>query len=404
MRETPRRGVALLGSTGSIGRQTLDVIRAFPEDFRVVALAARRNVSLLAEQVREFQPDFVACTTDDPTTAALARELIPDVTVASDGLLAAATFPEADVVVAATSGLDGVVPTLAAIRDGKAIALANKETLVMAGHLVMPAARAAGVEILPVDSEHSALWQCLRGERTAEVRRLLVTASGGPLRRMSLAEMAGVTVEQALAHPTWQMGPKITIDSATLMNKGLEVIEAHWLYDMPYDRIEVVVHPQSIIHSMVEFVDESIKLQASLPSMHLPIQYALSYPRRLDRTGTKLARELRWPDVARLDFEAVDYDRFPCLRLAIEAGRQGGTAPAVLVGADEEAVALFLQGQIRLTEIATTIETVLARHTIVPEPGLEAVVAASEWARDEVRRLHQLPARERLVTRGGTAS
>lgn len=396
MSETRRR-IAVLGSTGSIGRQTLDVARAFPDHFQIVALAAHGSVALLAEQAREFQPALVALTTDDPAAREQAHALLPDALCGPEGLTAAATHPDVDMVVAATSGLVGVEPTLAAIHAGKMIALANKETLVMAGHLVMPAARSAGVEILPVDSEHSALWQCLRGERAVEVRRLLITASGGPFRTTPLAEMASVTVEQALAHPTWRMGPKITIDSATLMNKGLEVIEAYWLFDMPYEKISVVVHPQSIIHSMVEFVDDSIKLQASLPSMHLPIQDALSYPDRLARAGTPLARPLSWSEVARLDFEEVDLERFPCLRLAFAAGRQGGTATAVLVGADEEAVALFMRGALRLTDIATTIEAVLERHAVISNPSLDEVHAAARWAQDEVLRLRGLPARERAT-------
>lgn len=391
-----RRRIAVLGSTGSIGRQTLDVVRAFPECFQVVALAARGNVALLAEQTREFAPDLVACTGDDPAIDAQLASLLPNTNVIRgiEGLTAAATHPAVETVVAATSGLVGVAPTLAAIRAGKTIALANKETLVMAGHIVIPEARRAGVAILPVDSEHSAIWQCLRGEQTVEVRKLLITASGGPFRRATREQMRDVTVEQALSHPTWQMGPKITIDSATLMNKGLEVIEAHWLFDMPYDQIEVVVHPQSIVHSMIEFVDDSIKMQASLPSMHLPIQDALSYPNRWDRAGTPLARPLRWPDVARLDFEAVDYERFPCLRLAFEAGRAGGTAPAVLVGADEQAVALFLRGDLPFAAIAETLEAVLARHEVIASPSLEAVLDASTWAQDEVLRLHNLPVPE----------
>ena len=389
-----RRRIAVLGSTGSIGRQTLDVIRAYPERFQVVALAAHGSLSVLAEQVREFQPSLVAITSEDPAVREQATTLLPGAIVGPGGLTAVATHPDASMVVAATSGLVGVEPVLAAILAGKMIALANKETLVMAGHLVMPAARRAGVEILPVDSEHSALWQCMRGERQSEVRRLLITASGGPFRLTPLAEMASVTVEQALTHPTWRMGPKITIDSATLMNKGLEVIEAHWLFDMPYEKISVVVHPQSIIHSMVEFVDDSIKLQASLPSMHLPIQDALSYPDRLDRAGTPLAHPLDWSAVARLDFEDADLERFPCLRLAFAAGQQGGTAPAVLVGADEQAVALFLRGALRLPEIAQTIEAVLERHTVIRNPGLDAVQAAARWAQDEVLRLRGLPVRE----------
>ena len=388
----------MLGSTGSVGRQTLDVVRAYPDRFRVVALAARGNIALLAEQAHEFAPEIVAYTSDDPATQAQAADLLPHALHGVAGLTAAATHPAVQTLVAATSGLIGLRPTLAAIRAGKTIALANKETLVMAGHLVMAAAREAGVDILPVDSEHSALWQSLRGEHTAEVRRLLITASGGPLRKATLEEMRAVTVEQALAHPTWRMGQKITIDSATLMNKGLEVIEAHWLFDMPYDQIEVVVHPQSIIHSMVEFVDDSIKMQASLPSMHLPIQDALSYPARWNRAETALAQPLSWPAVGRLDFEAVDMARFPCLRLAYEVGRRGGTAPAVLAGADEQAVPLFLAGKIRLTDIAEMLEETLARHTVIEDPTLDDVLAACSWAQDEALRLYGEPAAARERT------
>jgi 1-deoxy-D-xylulose-5-phosphate reductoisomerase len=386
MHELPRP-IAVLGSTGSIGRQTLDVVRAYQDRFRIVALAARENASLLSEQAAEFGPDLVALTTSDASAQARLAAALPAGTRmvhGIEGLTAVATHPRATMVVAATSGLIGLEPTLAAIRAGKTIALANKETLVMAGHIVTAAAQQAGVEILPVDSEHSAIWQCLRGEHVAEVRRLLITASGGPFRTMARERMASVTVEQALAHPTWHMGPKVTIDSATLANKGLEVIEAHWLFGLPFDRIEVVVHPQSIIHSMVEFVDDSIKLQASLPSMHLPIQDALSYPSRLDRADTRLAHPLRWPEVGRLDFEAVDVDRFPCLRLAYEAGRRGGTAPAVLVGADEQAVALFLQGRLRFTEIPEAIAAALEQHEVVPDPDIAAILAASAWAQEFV--------------------
>jgi 1-deoxy-D-xylulose-5-phosphate reductoisomerase len=386
-RPATSRRIAVLGSTGSIGRQTLDVVRAYPERFRVVALAARGNVALLAEQAREFAPELVVCTSDDSAVLAELERSLPQALHGVEGLTAAATHPDVETVVAATSGMVGFEPTLAAIRAGKTIALANKETLVLAGHIVTAEAKKHGVAILPVDSEHSAIWQCLRGERVEEVRRLLITASGGPFRTKSLEEMRAVTVEQALNHPTWRMGPKITLDSATLMNKGLEVLEAHWLFDLPFEQIEVVVHPQSVIHSMVEFVDDSIKMQASLPSMHLPIQDALSYPDRLDRSDTALAHPLRWPEVARLDFEPVDMERFPCLRLAYEAGRAGGTAPAVLVGADETAAALFLEGRIGFPQIAAAIEETLARHTVIAEPSLEETLAASRWAQEEVIRV-----------------
>ena len=388
MTSFPRR-IALLGSTGSIGRQTLDVVRCLPEYFRVVALAARSNISLLAQQAQEFSPAITACFAETPELEMAAREASPNVIFGEQGLLDVATHPDVDIVVAATSGLMGLAPTLAAIKAGKTIALANKETLVMAGHLVMQAAQDAGVSILPVDSEHSAIWQCLRGENASEVHRLILTASGGPFRRATDDELRSVTVQQALAHPTWLMGPKITIDSATLMNKGLEVLEARWLFGILYDRIHVIVHPESIIHSMVEFVDGSLKMQASLPSMHLPIQDALSYPFRLNTSGTGLVRELNWAEVLRLNFETLDITRFPCFRLALEAAKQGDTYPSVLVGADEEAVALFLAGKIGFLEIAKLIEAVLDRHHPVSQPDVPAILEASSWARRTAQELYE---------------
>lgn len=388
MTDFPKR-IALLGSTGSIGQQTLDVVRAFPEQFQVVALAARQNVELLASQAREFHVPVTACFAQLPEVAQAARAALPNVLLGEEGLLEVATLPAADILVAATSGLVGLNPTLAAIRAGKTIALANKETLVMGGHLVMDEARHAGVSILPIDSEHSALWQCLRGESSADVRRLIITASGGPFRHSTLEEMRTVTVEQALAHPTWQMGAKITIDSSTLMNKALEVIEARWLFDIPYEKIEIVVQPESVIHSMVEYRDGSIKMQASLPTMHLPILYALSYPARLDTSSTSLLRELRWPEVARLHFEALDVARFPCVRLALEAAKRGDTYPSVLVGVDEEAVALFLAGKIGLLDIAALIETILEQHQPVANPDVPAILEACAWARQRTRELYE---------------
>jgi 1-deoxy-D-xylulose-5-phosphate reductoisomerase len=376
-----------MGSTGSIGRQTLDVVRRFPDHFQVVALAARSSVELLAQQVQEFKPSLVTCLADTPEIEARAREALPGVVIGEQGLLEVATHADVDIVVAATSGLMGLKPTLAAIGAGKAVALANKETLVMAGHLVMRAAQRANVPIFPVDSEHSAIWQCLRGESLSEINRLLLTASGGPFRQAALEQLRSVTVEQALAHPTWRMGPKITIDSATLMNKALEVIEAHWLFDVPYERIDVVIHPQSIIHSMVEFIDGSIKMQASLPSMHLPIMNALAYPARLPASDTDFIRELNWSEVAQLSFEALDLSRFPCFRLAIEAGRCGGTYPCALVGADEEAVDLFLHKKIGFLEIAELINAVLEQHQSVEQPDVATALEACAWARRTVREL-----------------
>lgn len=382
----PRR-IALLGSTGSVGRQTLDVVRRFPKQFQIVALAARSNVSLLAQQVQEFQPSLVACFADTSEAEQAALTLLPQAILGQQGLLEVATHPDADVVVAATSGLMGLQPTLAAIGAGKALAIANKETLVMAGHLVMSAAQRAGVQLLPIDSEHSAIWQCLRGEQEANIQRLILTASGGPFRKATREQLQHVTVEQALAHPTWRMGPKITIDSATLMNKGLEVIEAHWLFGVPYERIEVVVHTESIVHSMVEYSDGSVKMQASLPSMHLPIMHALSYPQRLKGVDTGFIRPLRWSEVARLNFEPLDIQRFPCFRLALEAAQRGGTYPSALVGADEEAVELFLAGKIGFLEIADVIEAVLERHQSIEQPDIAATIEVSTWARRMAREL-----------------
>jgi len=368
--------VAVLGSTGSIGRQTLDVIRAMPQRFRVVGLAAGKNMDLLTEQVKEFEPEFIGRPPEKDDIERLKRvagikyDLLP--------LDEIAAIPNVDIVVIATSGQAGLAPTLAASRAGKNIALANKESLVSAGEIITSEARKSGARILPVDSEHSAIWQCLGGE-SQEAARIILTASGGPFRQFSFEQLAEVTVAQALRHPSWRMGKKVTIDSATLMNKGLEIIEAHWLFSMPYDRIDVLVHPQSIIHSMVEFIDGSIKAQLSYPDMRLPIQYALSYPERL--ANPQLPR-LDWALVKNLDFELPDYDRFPCLQLAIEAGKQGGTYPAVLCAADEVAVELFLDGRIRFTDIAGLIERTLEQHQLVAKPSLEEIEAADAWGRE----------------------
>jgi 1-deoxy-D-xylulose-5-phosphate reductoisomerase len=365
--------VAVLGSTGSIGRQTLDVIRALPQRFQVVGLAAGKNMALLAEQIAEFRPEFVGYPTlnDD-------SEHLVDIKQSLTPLDEMAASVNVDIAVIATSGKAGLRPAVAALRAGRDIALANKESLVSAGEIITAEAKKSGARILPVDSEHSAIWQCLSGE-SQEAARIILTASGGPFRQFSRRQLAGVTVAQALRHPSWQMGKKVTIDSATLMNKGLEVIEAHWLFGMPYDRIDVLVHPQSIIHSMVEFVDGSIKAQLSYPDMRLPIQYALSYPERLP--NPRLPR-LDWNLVKSLDFEPPDYEKFPCLRLAIEAGKRGGTCPAVLCAADEVAVELFLDGRIRFVDIAGAIERTLEQHQTINKPGLEEIEAADAWARE----------------------
>ena len=372
---TPTR-LAVLGSTGSIGRQTLDVVALHPERFQIVALAAGKQRSLLEEQVQRFQPELVVA--DSPGTIAGKRPL-----ATPEGLTAAATHPDVDIVVVATSGHAAIPAILAAIRAGKTIALANKEAIVCAGELIMPLAQKHGVEIRTVDSEHSAIWQALGGHAPADAKRLILTASGGPFRGLSLAELNGVTVEQALAHPNFRMGSKLTVDSATLMNKGLEVIEAHWLFDVPFDRIDVIIHPQQIIHSMVEFVDTSVIAQMGTPDMRLPIQYALTYP---DHVGSPCA-PLDFAQLSALTFEQPDETRFPALRIAREAGIAGQTYPSVLSAADEVAVTAFLASRITFPAISRLVETVLARHDASPVQDIETVLDADQWARHEANDL-----------------
>jgi 1-deoxy-D-xylulose-5-phosphate reductoisomerase len=367
MRHVPAR-LAVLGSTGSIGQQTLDIVRSFPERFQVFALAAGANATLLSQQAQEFRPSVVY--ENGNASSAPPRSLT---------LEEIAGLPEVDIVVVALSGEAGLLPTIAAVKAGKRIALANKESLVEAGELIMAEAVRTGARIMPVDSEHSAIWQCLAGE-TAKPERIILTASGGPFRGRSAADMARVTLEQALNHPSWKMGKKVTIDSATLMNKGLEVIEAHWLFDMPFERISVVVHPQSYVHSMVQFADGSIKAQLGCPDMRLPIQYALCYP---DRLPNRLER-LDLAAIGRLEFEQPDLEAFPCLRLAVDAGRSGGTCPAVLSAADECSVGLFLEGRISFADIAFLVEGALNAHQSVSTPSLEQILSATGWARDWV--------------------
>ena len=367
--------VAVLGSTGSIGRQTLEVISAFPHRFHIIGLAAGKNTALLAEQINEFQPRFVSYQDKKAHLAKAEYEFL--------SLEEIASHPQVDIVVIATSGKWGLKPTLAAAKAGKKIALANKESLVMAGEIITTEAKLNGAQIRPVDSEHSAIWQCLEGE-TQKAARLILTASGGPFLHYSSAQLDKVTPEQALKHPSWRMGRKVTIDSATLMNKGLEVIEAHWLFDMPFDNIKILIHPQSIVHSMVEFTDGSVKAQLSYPDMRLPIQYALSYPERL--ANPQLPR-LDWEDIKDLTFESPDFDSFPSLKLAIEAGKKGGTYPAVLCATDEVAIELFLSGRIKFTDIARLVGQALEEHQAISHPTLEEIMAADNWTREKVRQL-----------------
>ncbi len=353
--------IAILGSTGSIGQSTLDVVRAHPDKLKVIGLAAGSNGERLREQAEAF----------GATITALASER------GSEGLIAVATHPDVDIVICASSGTDALEAVLAAIDAGKTIALANKEVLVMAGALVTAAARARGVAILPVDSEHNAIHQCLHGRRPEEVRRIILTASGGPFREMSASALANVKPEDALRHPTWRMGRKITIDSATLMNKGLEVIEAHWLFDMPGDRIDVVIHPQSIVHSMVELTDGSIIAQLGGADMKLPIQYACSYP---DRWEAPVAR-LDLTAAGRLDFHKPDRERFPCLGLAYRALASGPSHAVVLNAANEVAVASYLDEKISFVSIPRVIEQTMDAHSSVPAATLEAVREVDRWAR-----------------------
>lgn len=364
-----RTGLAILGSTGSIGRQTLDVVRSLAPRFRIVALAAGRNEQLLRRQIAEFSPEFAFSHSADIHQKNRPHRLaIEDI----------ARHPDVEIVVVATSGRAGLAATLAAAQAGKRIALANKESLVMAGGIITAAARESGARIMPVDSEHSAVWQCLAGE-SEPPRRILLTASGGPFRGATPEQLESVTPEDALEHPSWKMGPKVTIDSATLMNKGLEVIEARWLFDIPIDAVRVLIHPQSIIHSMVEFADGSVKAQLGRPDMRLPIQFALTYPERVP--NPRLPR-IDWDGLRQLTFEQPDVTAFPCLELAISAGRAGGTQPAVLCATDEVAVDLFLGGSIGFNGIARLVQEVLSRHQTIAEPTLEDILAADEWARD----------------------
>ena len=382
--------VALLGSTGSIGRNVCAVVRQFPERFRLTALAAGRNIELLAQQVVEFRPDCVSVAEESlaaPLAALLPAACRAEIVWGEAGLCQAASQAEADITVTAVVGAAGLQPTLAAIRAGKDIGLANKETLVMAGRLVMAEVRRQGVRLLPIDSEHSAIFQALEAGRAQDVSRLLLTASGGPFRTLSAAELEQAGPEAALAHPNWSMGKKISIDSATLMNKGLEVIEARWLFDVPPERIEVVVHPQSIVHSLVEYQDGSLVAQLGIPDMRIPIAYALTYPERMPLALPRL-------DLNRcgsLDFEAPDDQRFPALRLAYEALQQGGTRPAALNAANEVAVAAFLDGRIFFPHITRIVAQTLDQCGEGDDCDLEAIMAADAEARRVAAQLVSVP-------------
>ena len=376
-------GVAILGSTGSIGCNTLRVIDSLTSSrMRVVALAAGANIERLADQIATYLPELVSVESE-----ALAHELraklferdvdLPRILTGEEGLIEVATHPEADCVVSATVGAIGFLPTLRALEAGKRVALANKETLVMAGELMTRAAKESGAELLPIDSEHNALHQCLRGERRDEVRRIILTASGGPFRTKNKDEMKHATVSEAMKHPTWNMGAKITIDSATLMNKGLEVIEAHWLFGFGPDEIDILVHPESVVHSMIELIDGSVIAQMGITDMRHAIQYALTYP---ERHSCQLP-PLDLTAISRLHFEAPDLERFPCIPLAYRALSEGGTLPAAMNAANEEAVSAFIDQRICLTEIPHVVETVMNDHKTQPARDIETILAADRCAR-----------------------
>jgi 1-deoxy-D-xylulose-5-phosphate reductoisomerase len=377
------KGISILGSTGSIGCNTLRVVESLGgEGFRVVALGAGHNVQTLADQIATHLPELVSVETEEAAHDLRARLFerdidLPRIIVGESGLIGVATHPLADCVVSATVGAVGFVPTLRALEAGKRVALANKETLVMAGELMTRAALASGAELLPVDSEHNALHQCLRGEKRSEVRRIILTASGGPFRTKTLKQMQESTVSEALRHPTWSMGAKITIDSATLMNKGLEVIEAHWLFGFTADQIGIVVHPESVVHSMIELVDGSVISQMGITDMRHAIQYALTYP---ERHACELP-PLDLTALSALHFEPPDLDRFPCIRLAYRALREGGTLPAAMNAANEVAVQAFIEERICLTDIARVIEAVMDGHDTQPATDLDSILDADSSAR-----------------------
>ena len=387
------KGIAILGSTGSIGCNTLRVIESFgSERFRVVALGAGQNVQTLTDQIAKHLPELVSVETEEAAHDLRARLFerdidLPRIVIGEPGLIEIATHPGADCVVSATVGAVGFVPTLRALEAGKRVALANKETLVMAGELMTQAARVSGAELLPVDSEHNALHQCLRGEERAEVRRIILTASGGPFRNKTKTQMQESSVSEALRHPTWNMGAKITIDSATLMNKGLEVIEAHWLFGFSPDQIGIVVHPESVVHSMIELVDGSVIAQLGVTDMRHAIQYALTYPERHDSELPSLDLTA----LSALHFELPDHDRFPCIALAYRALREGGTLPAAMNAANEVAVQAFIDERISLTDIPRVIEAVMDSHNTQPANELAAILDADRQARlsaaDEIQKL-----------------
>jgi len=376
------KNITILGSTGSIGTQTLDIVKSNPNEFKIVGLTANENIELLSKQIIEFKPEAVAVM-DHENADELKKEVDINVYSGIEGIIKIATLNEIDTVVNSLVGSIGVKPTIEAIKNKKNIALANKETLVSAGSIVMEEVRKNNVNLMPIDSEHSAIFQCINGELISDINKITITASGGPFRNYSKEQMENVSVKDALKHPTWDMGNKITIDSATLMNKGFEVIETHWLYNLPYEKIEVVVHPQSIIHSLVEFKDNSTLAQLSLPDMKLPIQYALSYPKRLSLN----IKKLNLTEIKNLSFEKPNFDLFPCLKYAYDAGNVGGTMPCVLNAANEIAVYAFIKNKIKFLEIPKLLNKVMEEHNLIENPDLNQILNVDKRTREETQKM-----------------
>lgn len=379
------KNISLLGATGSIGTQTLDVIRTHPDKFRLVALSVGKNIELARKIISEFNPELVSVQSkEDYDQLKLELGAATKISYGEDGLVEVAVYEKSDILVNAVLGSVGLFPTLQAIKAHKVIAIANKETLVTAGHLVMEEAKRQQVLLLPVDSEHSAIFQCLQGEHDKDIERLIITASGGSFRDKKREELVGVTVKDALSHPNWSMGAKITIDSATMMNKGLEVIEAHWLFNLPFEKIDVLQHRESIIHSMVEFQDGSVKAQLGTPDMRVPIQYALSYPNRITLTSSE---RLDLAKIGMLHFEPMDLERFYALKLSYEAGKIGGTMPTVLNAANEVAVGAFLNERISFLQIDQLVEKALEKHNVIKHPDLDTIRSVDLETREYINSL-----------------
>lgn len=384
--------ICILGSTGSIGRTTLEVVRQFPGRFKVIGIAAKNNINLLESQINTFNPEVVAVY-DESAAGELKKKNLPvEILTGEKGLIEVATLRHADMVVSAIVGSAGLMPTFSAVSAGKNIALASKESIVMAGSIIMSEASKKGVSIIPVDSEHSAIFQCLAGRKKNEIRRIILTASGGPFLKKPISELETVTPEAALKHPNWQMGKKITIDSATLMNKGLEVIEAYWLFGLPVEKIKVLLHPQSIVHSMVEFIDGSIMAQMSVPDMKCPISYALSYPDRFE----DVLPSLDFSRVKELTFEEPDFVKYRCLSLTYDALKAGGTMPSVLNAANEVAVDAFLNRRILFTEIPDIVSNTMAQHEVSECNTIESIIDASNRAREDAEHfVNNIPVKQR---------